>query len=530
MTFPPKVWDGVLRRLEGELSPFTVDAWLRPLTPLQLTAVAETAQEQPTLHLLCPSQFHRDRVRDRFLDRIERVASELLGGLAGVRLEVSDGEGVALTAEPVPGAVGERRADPMDTFEPEPAGFPAPNADAAAPGAEVPEAIPTADESGPRPSRAPVDAVRPPEPPVSGSPPARAAVRPVRRPVQQDFDNFVVGPCNALAREAVLAMARGGQPSLGQIYLSADTGLGKTHLCRAAANEARSGGQRVVYAGAEDFTNDFMTAIRSREVEAFKRRYRHDCDVLIVENVSFFEGKAQTQLEFFHSVRHVLDAGGRVLLTGERLPQRQTGLDDAVRGQLAGGFVAELERPDARVRRDILRAKAAGGGFRIPEDCLDLLVESVVGNVRELEGVLIQLVTTASLLGRPIDLSLTREALAKKFSASADPAAPGPSIAEVIDVVATFFQTSRTAMCSRSRRRDVLVPRQLAMYLCHRYTDASLSEIGRALGRDHPAVRNAVARIERSMLERAPLRYQVESLCERLDERHGPCGRGPEVG
>jgi chromosomal replication initiator protein len=339
--------------------------------------------------------------------------------------------------------------------------------------------------------------------------------------VQQSFENFVVGPCNALAREALLAMARDQQMSLSQVYLCADSGMGKTHLCRAVALEARRRpDQRVVYASAEDFTNDFMAAIRSKELSRFKRRYRNECDVLIVENVSFFEGKTQTQLEFFHTVRHVLDAGGRVLMTGERLPRRQSGLDESVRDQIAGGFVAEMDAPDAQVRRDILRAKAAAGGVRIPPDCLDLLVESVRGSVRDLEGVLIQLVTTATLLNRKIDLGLTREALAKKCGPGAD-SASGPTLEDVIGVVSTFFKTNTQNLRSRSRRRDILVPRQLAMYLSHRYTDASLTEIGRVLGRDHPAVKNAILRIERAMLERAPMRYQVESLCERLDELYG---------
>jgi len=325
-------------------------------------------------------------------------------------------------------------------------------------------------------------------------------------------------------------MACDRQVTLHQLYLCADAGMGKTHLCRAAISEARRrSSQRIVYATAEVFTNDFTAAIRDKDITRFKRRYRTGCDVLIVENVGFFEGKTQTQLEFFHTIRHVLDAGGRVLLTGDRLPRRQSSLVDAVRDQIASGFVAEMEAPDAVVRREILRTRAASGGVRLPDDCLDLLVESVRGSVRDLEGVLIQLVTTATLLNRRIDLALTQEALEKKCGRRLE-AAPGPGIEEIVSVVAGFFKTTRQALCSRSRRRDVLLPRQLAMYLCHRYTEASLAEIGRFLGRDHPSVRNAVQRIERDLLARAPLRYQVEALCERIDEHHGLRSEGRDGG
>jgi chromosomal replication initiator protein len=242
----------------------------------------------------------------------------------------------------------------------------------------------------------------------------------------------------------------------------------------------------------------------------FKRKFRRDCDVLVVEDVHFLEGKESTQLEFFHSVQHVLDAGGRVVLTGSRLPRSLSALEPRVRAQLAGGFVAELGPPDAQVRRNILRAKAAAGGVRLPQDCLEVLVDAIHGNVRELEGVLIQLVTTASLLKRPIDLELTREALEKKAGTRAEPAIRRLEPVAVLAAVAAFFKTTPDVMASKSRRRDVLAPRQLAMYLCHEYTDASLVEIGRMLGRDHPSVRNAITKIERKLLENAPLRYQVK--------------------
>jgi chromosomal replication initiator protein len=152
-----------------------------------------------------------------------------------------------------------------------------------------------------------------------------------------------------------------------------------------------------------------------------------------------------------------------------------------------------------------------------------MLVDTARGSVRDLEGVLIQLVASASLLKRPIDLELTAAALHKLAPAVVCARRLDPSA--VIDAVAAFFRTKPEVLASRSRRRDVLVPRQLAMYLCRRYTDAPLVEIGRALGRDHPAVSNAVRGIERRILENAPLRYKVEALCERLDALERPDSR-----
>ena len=358
------------------------------------------------------------------------------------------------------------------------------------------------------------------------------------------FESFVVGPCNALAREAALALARRRQNSLNQLYLGGDSGMGKTHLARAAAAEARrqgtgsvaaggypstfnpvgsrgaQSGSRagIVYTTAEQFTTEFVSALRNGRSEDFQKRYRGPIGLLIVEDVQFFDGRMKTQLELFHTVQHVLDAGGRVLLTGDRAPRDLKGLSERMRTQLARGFVAELERPDAIVRRHILRAKAAAGGVHLPADCLDLLVESTGGSVRDVESVLIQVVTTASLLGRAIDVALTREAIERK-SGAASPLAPRRvATSEIVRIVAAFFGKRPESLASRSRRRDVLVPRQLAMYLAHRYTDASFAEIGRSLGRDHPSVRNAIVRVERLVLENAPLRYQVEALSERVDQ------------
>jgi chromosomal replication initiator protein len=176
-----------------------------------------------------------------------------------------------------------------------------------------------------------------------------------------------------------------------------------------------------------------------------------------------------------------------------------------------------MEPPDRELRRDILRDRAARGGFRLPDDCLALLVDAVHGSVRDLEGVLMQLVASAALLGRPIDRTLAESALRKVGGLGG----AALSLDDVIDSVANFFGVRRSDLGSRSRRRATLRPRQLAMYLCRQFTDASLSEIGRALGRDHPAVANALRAVERALLERAPLRYQVEELAARLERRAG---------
>lgn len=428
------------------MAPHTLDAWLRPL---------EARDGEGCIQLRCPTSFHRERVRERFLPVIVRELAAETGRRVEVELQVSAN----------PPAPRRRRARP----------------------------------------RAPREAVRDPAP--------RVAPAPVQPELPYRFENFVVGPCNALAREASFAIARGRQQGANPLYLSSPSGLGKTHLARAIAAEAGGGG-RVVYASAESFTNDFTASIVGRRMEQFKRRYRFGCQVLVMEDVQFLAAKRKTQLELFHTIVHLLDAGGRVVLTGDRLPRELDDLDERLRSQMAAGLVAEIEPPDARVRREILRSKAASGGVRLPDDCLELLVGSVRGSVRDLEGVLIQLVASASLMKLPIDEQLTRAALRKL-----DPQSSGRTLGplEIVEAVAAFFRTTPETMAQRSRRRDVVWPRQLAMVLCRRHTDASQVEIGRLFGREPTAVRNAVAVVERAMLEHPPRRYQVEALTARIE-------------
>jgi chromosomal replication initiator protein len=459
MTSLHEVWDGVLRRLDGDLPAFALEAWLRPLA---------LEAEGDALRLLCPTPFHMERVRERFLARISGLLSEQVGRELVVSLAVA--------------STGSAQPRPQIS-----AAGPAPAASRPAP-----------------------------------APPPQPQAPPAQRAHPHTFDSFLVGPSNALAREAAYALAQDRQQSLNPLFLVSEPGLGKTHLARAIVAEARRcGSERAVYASAEGFTSEFMTAIRGKRMEPFKRRFRQGCELLVIEDIQFLGSKTATQLELFHTLVHLLDAGARVVLSADRLPRRSDGFEPRLCSQMAAGLVAELEPPDAALRRRILRAKASAGGVGIPEDCLERLVEGARGSVRDLEGVLIQLVAMASLMKRPIDLELTDAALRKL-------AAPEPrgrlDATAVIRTVALFFGLAPEALATRSRRRDVLVPRQLAMYLCRRYTGLALGEIARAFDRDHPAVSNAVKVVERRILERAPLRYQVEELSARLDrlERRSP--------
>ena len=479
MTFPPEVWDGVLYRLAEELPSFAFDSWLAPLVAVV---------DERGLALFSPNEFHRNRVRETLLPRISTLVGEAVSGPVRVRVEV--------------GGDAKRRRQQCERLA---ARREASRGTANAAALDSPAREGRATPAGESP-RTPAPHHRPPR-------------SPEQQTFEQSFDNFVVGSANALAREAARAIADGRHAQLRQLYLHAAPGLGKTHLARAVVGESGRGA-RARYVHAERFTNEFMSAVRSKQMDGFKKRYRAGCDLLVVDDVHFLEGKVGTQIELFHTVQHLVDAGARVVATGSRPVAELRLLEAPLRSQLDSGFVACIEAPDAALRRSILRQKASAGGVRLPDDCLDLMVERLRGSVRDLDGALVQLVTTSSLLKRPIDLALTREVLTAKGAIDGD-AQSRPRPEQVVEVVARFFKTTPEALSSRSRRRDILVPRQLAMYLARRFTDATLRQIGEALGREEPAVRNAIRRVERDAVERAPARYQLEAVSERVRERLG---------
>jgi len=483
MTFPPKVWDGVLNRLAAEVPVFALDSWLAPL-------VAEQCEGE--LRLLAPTTFHRNRVRDAWLERIRSIARELVGARFEVTLDVGGADDARARA----------RAHSREILAPHALAAASANGDSPSARTPAPASAPA-----PRAERRALE-LRP-----SAFDPRARRRTPASDPC---FADFAVGPANALAREAALAFASARHEALRVLVLHGASGMGKTHLARAICGEA-SLRERVRYTTAEAFTNAFTAAVKARTMPELKRRLRDACDVLVVEDIQFLARKRATQEELFHTVSQLLDSGARVVFTADRAPHELADLEPELRSLLARAFVAPIEPPDAPLRREILRAKAAAGGVGVPPDCIDLLAAAFPTSVRELDAALAQLVTTASLLGRAIDAELVRDVLAAKGAAVAD-ARPRPTPELVVRIVAQFFQTTPEALSSRSRRRDVLVPRQLAIFLARRFTEASLAEIGRAVGREHPAVRNAIEVIEKRVLERAPARYQLEAVSERVRE------------
>ena len=253
---------------------------------------------------------------------------------------------------------------------------------------------------------------------------APGADAPLRLNPRFTFEQFVIGPSNRLAHAAALSVAEMPSQAYNPLFIYGPPGLGKTHLLHSVGNyvAAFGGGLTVRYATAEEFTNAFLAALRARNLEEFKQRFR-GVDVLLVDDVQFLERKTHSEEELFHTFNALYDAGSQLVITCDRLPGDLDDLEERLRERFASGLVTDIQRPDLATRRAILRARARQDAIELPDDAAELLAAGVTANVRALEGALIRVVALASLTGRPPNAALAHDVLDRL--GLHDPARPG---------------------------------------------------------------------------------------------------------
>ena len=335
---------------------------------------------------------------------------------------------------------------------------------------------------------------------------APAATRPLLS-ARYTFDNFVVGKSNDLAYAAALAVAEAPGRWYNPLFLYGVSGIGKTHLMQAIAHAIleRAPATRANYVGAEQFTNEYVASIQSRATHEFRRRYR-ELDLLLVDDVHFLKGKEATQEEFFHTFNALYEGGRQIVLTSDRPPSDIPGIESRLVTRFQWGMVADIELPDLEHRIAILRKKAQLEYLEqaIPEDVLQLIAENVPASVRELEGCIIKLLAFASLRHQPVSIELATEALRDRLAERGSGAnAEGNlqrarlSISAIQAAVAHVWGVTATALASKSRAREIAVPRQAAMLLSRELLNAHLTEIGSAFGgRDHSTVIHSLQRAQ----------------------------------
>ncbi len=331
------------------------------------------------------------------------------------------------------------------------------------------------------------------------------------------FETFVVGPSNRLAHAAALAVAERPAQTYNPLFIYGGVGLGKTHLLHAIGHVCLRKGLRVLYVSSEEFTNDLINAIRAQTTDQFRDKYR-SIDVLLIDDIQFIAGKESTQEEFFHTFNTLHSNGKQLVISSDRPPRALVTLEERLRSRFEWGLIADIQPPDLETRIAILRAKAEGLAVPVPDDVIEFIARQIQSNIRELEGALNRVVAYAQLMGLPLTMEVATSALADLL-----PRRKSISIERIIEVVADFYGVPADALRGPRRNKELVYPRQVAMYLAREEIGASLPQIGEAFGgRDHTTVLYGIEKVQSELEHNERLRREIMALRERLYKEERP--------
>ncbi len=330
------------------------------------------------------------------------------------------------------------------------------------------------------------------------------------------FDQFVIGASNRFAHAAALSVAEMPARSYNPLFIYGPAGLGKTHLLQAIGHYVQTMHRmkRVRYVSTEAFMNEFVDAIRSKSMPAFKRRYR-DLDVLLIDDIQFLERTQELQEEFFHTFNDLHQGGSQIVISSDRPPKSIATLEDRLRTRFEWGLITDVQPPEFETRLAILRKKAEAEHLDgIPTEVHAFIASNITDNVRELEGALIRVAAYSSLNHSPLSEEIARTVLADLLPPS-KPRVITPQL--ILDETAKMFGWTVDDLCGKSRRRPLVTARQIGMYVFRELTDASYPKIAEEFGgRDHTTVMHAVEKIKGQMAERHTIFEQVNELISRI--------------
>jgi chromosomal replication initiator protein len=332
------------------------------------------------------------------------------------------------------------------------------------------------------------------------------------------FDSFVIGSSNRFAHAAALAVAEAPAQAYNPLFIYGGTGLGKTHLMQAIAQYVgeHSSALSVRYVTSETFMNDFINSLRDKRIEGFKQRYR-TYDLLLIDDIQFFEHKERIQEEFFHTFNSLYEAGSQIVISSDRPPREISTLEERLRSRFEWGLITDIQPPDLETRIAILRKKVAADGIEVGEpQVLTFVAGRVSTNIRELEGALTRVVAFSSLTGRPMTVELAQDVLRDVFPQGE---AAEVSIKRIQELVSERFSLSLDELTGDRRSQNIVYPRQVAMYLSRELTDSSLPKIGKEFGgRDHTTVIHATSKIARLIREDRSVYNLVQELTARVKQ------------
>lgn len=477
------VWANCLRVIRAEVGEQSFSTWFMPIVPVELQGKVLTIQ--------VPSVYFYEYLEEQYVEELKRAIYQELGAEGRLEYSVIVDQGNAQASAKTMHLPPARKTAPSLAQPPEPRagpnygtapggmqpGRPAPAARHLVPGAQQPTAAQVAATT----LRNPFEAVKTMD----------RNIVPSQLNTTYTFENYVEGDCNRLARSAGLAVAnKPGTTAFNPLMVYGGVGLGKTHLVQAIGNHIKATNTEkfVLYVSAEKFTNQFIESLQRNAVQDFANFYLL-VDVLILDDVQFLANKGKTQEMFFHIFNHLHQGGRQIVMTSDRPPRELSGLEDRLLSRFKWGLTADVQSPDFETRIAIIQNKAQQDGMEIAPQVVEYLAHSVPTNVRELEGVLTTLLAQSVLTRRDIDLEMAKQALRHII----EEVEAEVNVDFIQKTVADYFSVPVALLKEKTRKKEIVTARQVAMYFTKEHTSHSLKTIGFHFGgRDHATVIHSV--------------------------------------
>ena len=332
---------------------------------------------------------------------------------------------------------------------------------------------------------------------------------------QYTFENFIVGSNNELAYAACLAVSKKLGAAYNPLFIYGGVGLGKTHMLQSIGNEIlkKDPSKKVKYASSEKFTNELINAISGKNTKAFKEIYRK-IDILIIDDIQFLAGKEKTQEEFFHTFNTLYENNKQIVLSSDRPPKAIPALEERLRSRFEGGMIADVGSPDYETRFAILKAKAREKNFEIPDESLNYIALHIQKNIRELQGALNRVIAICELDNSYPDIKKTTNILANIIS---QPIKKATTPKDILKIVSDFYDVPVDNLIKKNRRKEIVKPRQIAMYLMRTEIKSSFPSIGNWIGgRDHTTAMHAYEKISREIENDKVVEQEIHLIIERL--------------
>lgn len=331
------------------------------------------------------------------------------------------------------------------------------------------------------------------------------------------FDRFIVGSSNRFAYNAAVAVAEDPGKSYNPLFLYGESGLGKTHLLYSIYHtiQKKHPEYQIIYIKGDEFTNELSEAIRLRNTDAFRQKYR-DKDLLLVDDIHFIAGKEQTQEEFFNTFNNLYEAGKQIVLTSDRPPSDMLRLEDRLRTRFEWGLMADIQPPDYETRCAIIKNKSILLGLNLPSDIIEYIAQNITANVRQLEGTIKKLMAYRDLMGNEINDENASRAI-RELIRNKDEFVPSPDV--IVEETAKFYDLDPKTIMGQSRKADIVLARQVSMYIIRSITNLSLPEVGKFFGQHHTTVMHSVEKIEKTLSTNGELKEVIRDIKANVNDR-----------